>query len=176
MAGKGLVIFVEGLDEVRFFRNIIVPFLETRYSFVDIYQYQNQKKKSVNNYLKSIKILGYDYIYVTDMDFHPCATAKKEKIVNKYREVDINTVIVVKMEIESWYLAGLDKSNSGKLRISYHKNTDNLIKEAFDNLIPEKFGRKDFMVEVLKKFDFNQAKKQNSSFKYFAEKYRITLE
>ena len=96
-----------------------------------------------------------------------------EKILRKYRLIDRNDKIaVVIKEIESWYLAGLSDKDSKELTGKKFKNTNTIIKEQFYNLIPNRFdSRIDFMIEILKHFSVNFAKKKNTSFNYFMEKY-----
>ncbi|MHC4361138.1 MAG: hypothetical protein ACYSTN_10185, partial [Planctomycetota bacterium] len=84
---------------------------------------------------------------------------------------DINNVIVIVKEIESWYLAGLDSKNCKKLGIKVFRKTDNITKEQFDKLRPRKFNsRIDFMIEILKRFSMETAKRKNKSFDYFIAK------
>ena len=80
--------------------------------------------------------------------------------------------MVVKKEIESWYLAGLDSAACKQLKLPLSRNTDKITKEKFENLMKKKFdSRRDFMVEVLKYFSIKEAKGKNASFKYFADKH-----
>ena len=85
--------------------------------------------------------------------------------------IKIKIIVVVK-EIESWYLAGLDNKVCKQLKIKNFPNTEKVTKEEFNSLIPKKFtSRIDFMLEILKNFSIEIAKKKNTSFRYFVEKY-----
>ena len=169
---KILFIFVEGDDDERFFNEVLVPKFKEKYDDVKPIKYARWKKESVYKFIKSIKEMGADYIYLTDIDDSPCITVKKEEIQNKYKNINNDKVIVVVKEIESWYLAGLDNKACKQLKIKNFANTDNVTKEKFNALIPKKFTpRKNFMSEILKYFSIEIAKQKNKSFKYFVEKY-----
>lgn len=174
MGYKRLFIWVEGEDDQRFFEQIIAPKLLRKYDSVEIRRHATLKEEKLDNFLKSIKAMGAEYIYVVDINNSPCVTAKKEEIRKKLKNIDEEKIIVVIKEIESWYLAGLDNKevkNFGIRRTFY--NTDNVTKEKFNSLIPPRFSsRIDFMLEILKKFSIETAKQKNESFKYFIEKYK----
>jgi len=106
---KRLYIFVEGNDDERFFNKVLVPKFKEKYDYVKLIKYARWKKESVNNYIKSIKAMGADYIFVADINNSPCITAKKERIQSIYKKIDNDKIIVVIKEIESWYLAGYRK-------------------------------------------------------------------
>jgi len=169
---RRLFILVEGNNDERFFEKIIKPKLEKKYNWVKIWRYANKKKEKIDNFIKSIKAMNADYIYVTDINNSPCVTAKKQKIQNKLRNIGEDRIIVVIKEIESWYLAGLDDIAFQKFKIPNFSATDEITKEKFDSLIPKKYdSRIDFMLEILKFFSIEVAKHKNRSFRYFVEKY-----
>ncbi len=173
MAYKRLFIWVEGEYDVKFFEWIIKPILKEKYNCVKLIQYANESPKWRTNFLRSITAMNADYIYVADINQTPCVTAKKQKIQDEVKNIDNDRIIVVIKEIESWYLAGLDDTNTKKLEIRTHLiTTDNITKEQFNSLMPEKFDSKiDFMLEILRCFSLEIARQKNSSFNYFAEKY-----
>lgn len=168
-----LIIFVEGNDDERFFERIVVPVLKKKFDSVKLVKYAQMKKERLENYIRSITSAGWDYIYVTDMDDSPCITAKKQQIQNYLPNIDPKRIVVVIREIESWYLAGLNKDKSRDLKIKERKlkNTENITKEQFNRLIPEKYSRINFMIELLENFSIETAKQKNRSFKYFVEKF-----
>lgn len=168
---RGIFIFVEGNNDELFFKNIIKPKLEGKYDYVKIIKHANEKKEKIKGYIKSINSMGAEYIFVVDINNSPCITARKQEVKNKLKSIDEERIIVVIKEIESWYLAGLEDAEAEKLGIPIFSNTDNITKEQFDNLIPKKFSRIDFMLEVLRNFSIKTAKQKNGSFRYFIEKY-----
>jgi len=175
MGPKMLYIFVEGNDDERFFRKIVLPKLQKKYVSVKIIKYAQKHKKFeyLKKFIKSIKSIKDDYIYVTDINNSPCVTAKKQKIYENLDNINTNRILVVIKEIESWYLAGLDANSAKKLRIKkVYTITDTITKEQFNNLIPKKFdSRIDFMNEILKNFSLEIAQQKNKSLKYCIEKF-----
>ena len=169
---RQLYIFVEGNDDERFFSKILPFILKEKYNVIKIIKYAQMKKEKVCAFIKSIKAMKSFYIFVTDINNSPCITAKKEKTINEYRNLDSNNIIVVVKEIESWYLAGLDSKACDKLGIDDLRDTEHVTKEKFDSLIPDRFtSRIDFMLEILRNFSVEIAIQKNSSFRYFVHKY-----
>ncbi len=172
---KRLFIWVEGDDDERFFNKILMPYLKTRYDLIDIVKYAQTKRDKINNFIKSIKDMGADYIYARDINNARCITDKKQHIKDDLTNTDVKNIVIVVKEIESWYLAGLSDRSCKKLGVRFNQATDNIAKEDFNRLVPKKFDRSDFMMEILKCFCFETAKKRNKSFNYFSQKYSILL-
>lgn len=172
MAYKRLFIFVEGDDDERFFKTVIVPYLCDKHSHVDIIKYAQKNRKLTHNYLKSIRAMEADCLFVVDINNNPCVSEKKSKIKNKYKMLDEDQILVVVKEIEGWYVAGLKQTCLSGLRLTSLPESNLIIKEQFNNLQPKKFeSRIDFMVEILKNFSLETAKQNNTSFKYFADRF-----
>ena len=171
MPYKQLWVIVDGNDDERFFERI-KPLLEKKYDSVQIWKYAQEPLKRIKNFLKSIKAMNSDYFFFRDINNSPCVTAKKEKLKKEYKKtIDVDNIIILIKEIESWYLSGLDAKKSKELRIRTFRNTDNITKEKFNGLIPKKFdSRIDFMAEILKRFSVETAKRKNRSFDYFMAK------
>lgn len=112
-----------------------------------------------------------DYIFFSDNDSSPCVVAKKEKVQSVYGRCATERIQVVVEEIESWYLAGLSEEKHSEWKLSNKRDTDALTKKQFDALIPGKFTRTDFMVEVLKYFSIQTARRNNQSFERFCTKF-----
>ena len=167
-----LYIFVEGDDDERFFKAIISPLFQSRYTSVEIFKYAQWKKDKVDAFLKSIVTLQFDYIFAGDLDFSPHIMDKKHILKHKFTALDNERMIIVITEIESWYLAGLDFETTERFKIHYFENTDKITKEEFNLLYHNRFrSRIDFMTEVLKNYSIEAAKHKNESFKYFYHKY-----
>jgi hypothetical protein len=169
---KRLFIFVEGPDDDRFFNKIVKGLFKDRYNEIEILEYSRKTGEYINNFLKNIGKMGAEYICQSDLDEVPCATERKEKLKERFSGFEENRIIVVKIEIESWYLALLDDDACRKLRIkpSEIRNTDHINKENFNSLIPKRFdSRVDFMVEILNCASIETAMQRNTSFKYFID-------
>jgi len=166
---KRLDVFLEGPDDVRFFDAILRPILESKYEYVQTWQYASEKRERTKNYLRAIRAMKADCLFLKDINTSPCVTAKKEAIQKAYRKViEQANIFIVVLEIESCYIAGLDNGNCKQLGIHVSARTDKIAKEQFNGLIPKKFdSRIDFMVEILKRFSIETAKRKNKSFHYF---------
>jgi len=167
-----LFILVEGNDDVRFFDTIVKPLLETKYDSVLVRPYRHQRPRKVGNFLRSIKAMNRCYLLVADINGSPCITAKKQQIQNRYRDADASRIVVVRREIESWYLAGLDDASCRELGVTPVRDAHSITKQQFDSVMPSKFNsRIDFMWEILKCFDADIARQKNRSFEYFVGKH-----
>lgn len=172
MAYEQIWFFLEGNDDERFFEKIIKPKLESKFDCVRSWRYAKEPPKRIKNFLKSIRAMNSDYFFLRDFNDAPCVSIRKENIKLKYGvRIDINNIIIVVKEIESWYLAGLGNKSRNELGIRSFNNTDAITKEDFNSLMPDGFdSRIDFMVEILKSFSIETAKQKNRSFNYFMSK------
>ena len=174
MANTGLLIFVEGPDDDRFVKRIFYDILSTRYSWVKTFQYSRKKPVSVCSYVHSIISMNSDYIFFVDLDFCPCISKKKDIILNQYPCLDKKKIIVVKKEIECWYLAGINDEDIKAFGLNDFRSTDGLDKEIFKLKIPKEYVfRVDFMQEICSRYSIPTAIIKNTSFRYFVEKHRI---
>jgi hypothetical protein len=169
-----IFILVEGEDDVRFFGRIIKPLLINRYDAVEIIPYASIKRTKVDNFLKSIRLMNSDYIFVADIDAELSVRDKKQVLYSHFSHIDGGSIIVVIKEIESWYYAGLTPESLQDLEVPNLPLTDDLTKEDFNRLIPRKYdSRIDFMFEILKYFSLDSARKKNNSFRFFFERYHL---
>lgn len=176
MTYQRLVVFLEGNDDLRFFEKIVQPLVESKGYHVSIYQYAREKPHKINAYIKSINATPTaDYLFFADYDFSRCISARIEFLIQKYSSLEREKIRIVIREIESWYLAGLNNDACRKLKILVFNDTNEVIKEKFDSLIPKKFQRSriDFMQELLKHYDLETAQQKNRSFHYLFQKGRF---
>ncbi|HSA38486.1 MAG TPA: hypothetical protein P5013_06325 [Methanoregula sp.] len=171
---KRLYILVEGEDDVRFFGRVMKPLFLPRYDSVEILPYASIKRVKVNNFLKSLSDMRNDYIFVADIDAERSVKDKKQLLYHWYSNITGSSIVVVIMEIESWYYAGLPDESLQKLGLPSLPFTDDLTKEGFNALIPPSFdSRIDFMFEILKSFSPVTAARHNQSFKFFFDRYHL---
>jgi hypothetical protein len=171
---KRLYILVEGEDDVRFFGRIMKPLFVPRYDSVEILPYASIKRSKVNNFLKSMVQMKNDYIFVADIDTERSVRDKKQILYHWYSNVSGSNIVIVIMEIESWYYGGLSDVVLQKLGLPALTSTDDMTKEDFNALIPPSFdSRIDFMFEILKSFSPATAARHNRSFKFFFERYNL---
>lgn len=165
-------IFVEGKSDRRFVDQVLRPVLEDRYEYVDTWEYAQETPEKTVEFLRSIRSMRADYLFLADIDDSPCVTAKKGILTRKYNQaIQLENAVVVAREIESWYMAGADEGACRELRIKSLPCTDHVTKEQLRNLVPERFADSigDFMVELLKRFQIEVAKGRNRSFCYLMD-------
>ena len=174
MSYKSIYLLLEGDDDKRFASSVIVPRLENTYQEVKIVKYAQMKNEKLVAYIKSIRAMGAEYIILADIDGEPCVTRKKQKIVDLYRSAESEKIIVVRREIESWYLAGLDAETCKRLKVTLGNDAEVIDKEYFDDLVPRAFvNRTDFMVEILKCYAVDTALTKCKSFQYMCSRLAI---
>jgi hypothetical protein len=171
---KRLFILVEGEDDLRFFGRIIKPLFVSRYDTVEILPYASIRRQKVNNFLKSVVQMNNDYIFVADIDTERSVRDKKQLLYHWFSNISGANIVIVIMEIESWYYAGLPDEELTRLGIPVPSSTDELTKEDFNTLIPPSFdSRIDFMFEILKSFSLETAARHNHSFRFMVERYHL---
>ncbi len=171
---KRLYILVEGEDDVRFFGRIMKPLFVSRYDSVEIIPYACTRRVKVNNFLKGMAQMHNDYIFVADIDTERSVRDKKQLLFSWYPDLSGANTVVVIMEIESWYYAGLPENALQRFGLPSLASTDDLTKEGFNALIPPSFdSRIDFMFEILKSFSPATAVRHNQSFRFFFDRYHL---
>ena len=154
--------FVEGEKDEMFFKNMFGS------CNVDFYKYTTKSLGHVNKYIYSIKAMHEPYIFFADADGASCAD-KRRILLEKYNQLEENYLHIVQYEIESWFLAGIDKDFCDKNKIKpYYSNTNNVTKEMFLSSIKEYNGTTlTLMLEILDAYDYELAKCKNISFNDF---------
>jgi len=172
---KRLYVLVEGPDDERFFKRILINKIARGQVDVKIICYSRWNREKRRKFLKTLRNMGADFVLVTDIDNSPCVTAKKQKVKNEWKEISHDRIVVVVKEIEAWYLAGLDEKASKELKIKQLRTTDDVTKEKFNQIIPRRFkeSRIDFMIEILRRFNCKIAVHKSRSFKYLVSKFII---
>lgn len=168
-----LFIWVEGDDDVRMFNMLVHSLFPDNYNSVEVRKYAQEIPTKIDNFIKSIKAMKAQYIFVSDIDSSPSLSDKKQKLQQKYKSLEADRILIIVQEIESWYIAGIEEEFCRKIGIKYIHLTDDLTKEKFNNMMPKQFdSRIDFMLELLKHFSIDLAKDRNTSFNYFLERFR----
>lgn len=168
-----LYVFVEGPDDERLVNKIIGS------KEVKIIKYANEKKAYINNYIKSIKGMPYaDYALIGDIDLKSLKD-KKDDLLLRFPDCEREKIIVSISEIESWYIAGVNEKKAKLLKIKKIDMTDKITKEIFDNIIPRKYKRIEFLLEILNDYDLQCAVERNHSLRYFVNylmaKYKMAV-
>lgn len=169
-----LRIFVEGNDDQRFIENIIFPYILNKKPFV-IFTIKYAKERAIftDKAIQTLKAKNQSYILLGDYDLSDkCITLKKEDLITKFNHLNSDSIFIVKDEIESWFLSGVDTDLDQFREFSIPDDTEGITKEMFDSMLENSHfnSRIDLMMEISKTFNFSLAVKRNKSFKYFLEK------
>jgi hypothetical protein len=165
-------VLVEGRDDREFFNAVIRPILQERYDYVQTWEYAGATIGKRINYIRSIQAMNADYLFMADINTSPCITARKEHLVSGHKGmIDDTRMVVVRREIESWYMAGVGSETCQELGIADMPRTDELTKEQFEGMLPRRFDSVvDFMNEIIRCFCIETAKTKNRSFCYLMDK------
>lgn len=177
---KQLFIFVEGTNDERFISSVFLPKWSGYYDFIKVIQYACKVPSEISKLISVIKNQSSsDYIFICDMDARGdkslCIANRKEKINIKFSSLlELEKIIIVREEIESWYLAGIHRSSKFDYEIKISSPTDFVTKEEFNKEMPKNFDSlTDYLVEILKIYSLEQAVLNNNSLNYFHNKYVI---
>ncbi|WP_456328300.1 hypothetical protein [Archaeoglobus sp.] len=172
--------FVEGDDDRRFIERIVKPLVTDKgYVVYDPYKYAQEKPENVKDCYRNMKKFC-KVCFLADFNNSPCITARKKRINKKY-SVDFEDIVVVKPEIEAWYLAGVTDSiiRSTSIPKSVRKrfkklglpnDCENITKEDFNRYIPKGIERSAFMSLILDYYDLKIAVTKNKSLNRFITK------
>ncbi len=137
--------------------------------------YARDNKSRVNGKLKSTYSLrnqgNTDIIYLRDSDFnnHVRSIIDVKNEVIQDHNVEIDDILIVIIEIESWYYAGLTPGNCKNLRIPIIPDANSVDKEILKiSALKRKLILKEILLEIFEYFDISEAQNNNISFRYFS--------
>ena len=168
---RRLWLLVEGADDRRFCTEVLSPIFQTIYDHVQIWEYSQQKPSKTSGLIRSIESMNADYLLFGDIDERPCVTATKEELTTQFPVLSWDQVIVVRREIEAWYLAGLDETAHNELGLDRARSVDSVTKELFDSMVGGKANHTNTMVNILERYDVEVARRRSPSFAYFWQKH-----
>ena len=166
-----LWLLVEGDDDERFCEAVLSPVFQARYDHVKIWQYSQQKSSKTVGLIRSIGSMNADYLLLGDIDERPCVTVTKEELATQFSVLSSDRVIVVRREIEAWYLAGLSEEARRELGLGRVTDAESVTKEQFDQLVGGRRRHTSTMEEILKHYDVEVARQRSPSFRYFLQKH-----
>lgn len=166
-----LWLLVEGTDDIRFCNAVLKPNFEVVYNHVETWEYSQPKDSKTTTLIQSINSMPADYLMLGDIDERPCVTATKEDLSLRFPVLSWDRVVVVRPEIEAWYLAGLDQLALQELGIQRVSDVDSVTKEQFDRLVGGKVHHTNTMIEILKHYNVEVARQRSQSFNYFWGKH-----
>jgi hypothetical protein len=104
-----LFLYLEGDDDERFFKQILLDRFQELYSEIKIWKYARKTDIQRKRFIDTVnKVDNWTYFCFRDFDSNTCVTNKKENIKNKFERIEIANVFIIIEEIESWYLAGIN--------------------------------------------------------------------
>ena len=173
MPYRRLYICIEGPDDEMFFNKVVVPQLQDTYDHIDLFRHAQKSPRKCNKFLSSVKrIPGAEVIWTRDIDRSPCVTFLKDKLRCNLSSIADNPILIVVKEIESWYLAGVDREGSRSLGIQNSPTTDAITKEEFTDIRPQNIKtNREFMLAILDHFSIETAQSKNRSFRYFCQRF-----
>jgi hypothetical protein len=172
---KQVCFLVEGRDDLRFFEDIVKPLIIAHYNWVKVHSYQTMSPVLVDDLIKNYSAQGVDIYLTRDLDTAPCFSTKKAEIRSIYKNIEASRIVIVKPEIEAWYLAGIDKQNWDKLKIAPCRDVNAVTKDHFERLKPRRFASTiDFMNELRKVYSPNMAREKSPSFSYLLHKLGLS--
>lgn len=171
---KRVWFFVEGNDDEsfisRFLRKIQFPFE------YEVIKYRQLEKGKVDRYLNSIKERGDNYFFLSDFDKGPCIEKRKNELLETYSKLEKERIIIVKREIESWYLALINDEFAKEISIDPNilRDTSLCTRSLFDEIRKKAhYNDIEFKQEILINFkssDIDLSRQRNSSLDYFIKK------
>lgn len=185
-----LHLFVEGKDDILFYKAFLDRYLRETFQFDDIFYYPYAEKRSERE--KLIQIIKRNpksnYLICSDLDteFDKTSREQKIKILANTFKIDPaileHKVFAVVIEIESWYLAGFDKAfyQEQKIEDHYWEDTEKTTKGVFKKILKllkiDDFQWKDRLTRTYKnRFCIEEAKNRNESFGKFLKKVEIQI-
>jgi len=167
-------LIVEGPRDEDFLNSVVKPRLKGNPLFVKVYKFSRNGERSITRFLAGLDPAKTDYLCFVDLDKSPCATAKKGNLLSSVPGLDPARVVVVKKVIEGWYLAGLDDRNCRRLGLRPFGGTENVSKDDFEKMMPNRFkSLVDFRNELLKCHSLPHARARNRSFDYLVRRFLI---
>lgn len=161
-----LYIFVEGPDDYNFFEKLFGQ----SWGEHQIIQYACEKDSKINSYIRSINsVPGWDYLFFCDEDGKGFVH-KRTELHAKYDELDLDKLLFVQYEIESWYYAGVNRDDCNRLKIRFIQgDTNRLTKEQFNAKLKRLSDRKYVMAKILECYNIELAATRNRTFDKFLE-------
>lgn len=169
-----LVMFLEGPRDQVFYDQVLRPILEPSYDQVRAHPYACAPTEETNDYLKNLSgamANDYQYIFLADNDNAPCFSARANEIRRKFPALDHSRLVIVRREIEGWFVAGANARSVARMHIR-KIYCEELTKEQFLAGIPKAFESAPaaWYVELAKGYQYNKGCANSVTLAYFDQK------
>jgi hypothetical protein len=170
-----LHILVEGDQDESFVQRVIKPWLVSQEKYLDVivFPFACRKKETIENYVKTVLEQNQEIICLTDSTHAHCISGRMDNLINNEIGVfEKSQIFVVIKEIDSWYIAGVDKRTCNRIGIEYVERTERISKEDLHALIARSKYKQRLAcrIEMLKNFNVILASERNRSFNRFYTK------
>ena len=168
---RTLFLLVEGSDDARFCREVLIPIFRRTFDDVRTWEYSRKKPSKTVNFIRNIGYMNADYILFGDMDRRPCVTSTKEDLATQFPVMSWDRVVVIRRMIEAWYLAGISEASHRNLALDRVRDIEEITKDQFNDLVGGSDEHSNSMIEILKYYDVEVARQRSPSFRYFWQKH-----
>ena len=173
MVLKKVLLLVEGDDDSRFIKKIIIPIINNFYSNVSVREYIQLNKKLreilINNYERN----GDDIFVFADYDNTTCISNKIKSVRKNYNFTNSLKIFIVKKEIESWYIAGIDDALLIKYKLSPIEDTENLSKKFIDHIGTQDDSILECKLQLLKSYSITKQRTETRALNIVLKNYKI---
>ncbi|MCK4567834.1 MAG: hypothetical protein KAU48_11060 [Candidatus Thorarchaeota archaeon] len=167
-----IYLLLEGDDDERLFRQVIIPLMKNKGFVPIIWKYSNETSKEISKRLDILSKMKEDYILFADLDKAQCVTERKSELRNIYRSLDEMRIIVIVKAIEGWYAAGITENGCEKLGLHEPCKTEDFDHSKFKKWTYKKFRKESFgKMAILQHFSPRIARERNESFGYFFKRF-----
>ena len=171
-------LFVEGFYDKKFVERILAPRLSERYAVVQIHEYAHTADETLRNHFKSLtRMPDTCFFILADYDMGPCLSSKRQDFRSRFEPLlQSEQILIVRQEIESWYLAGVPIENPFKVPIP--NNVETVSEQKFRDMFATwcKRYRTNYAIlrdEILEIYDWDLALQRSPSLLYCAKRLEI---
>lgn len=164
-----IYILVEDTTDVKFMEQIIEPFLERKYHQIIYFKYARKKKTKFKKFIEVIHKINADYFLIGDYDESSNMEACLSNINKKCDNIaNVNNIIAVIKEIESWYLSGIPDFLVDQFNIDISlDDTEQYYKEDIISLKHSNLSPLIFLSIIISKYNIEKAVQRNDSLNRF---------
>jgi hypothetical protein len=156
-------LFVEGFHDKLFVKRILEPRLLWKYEAVQIHQYASIPDQTLLSHFRSLKRMPSTHFFIlADYDEGPCISARRQDILQRFLSLlQSSQILIVRCEIESWYLAGVPEENP--FGVSMPSMVETINKQGFSEPVRNLVSTPPYRLCQLNERDFNDLRLELSS-------------